>query len=199
MRARYGFTVDPLPNAVRRPATTTAPPGRDRLLFVGNLTYEPNVDAVRTLVDDVLPAVRAEVRDATVAVVGAHDERLEALASRPGVQLTGAVPDVAPWYDDADVVVVPLHRGAGTRLKVLEAFAHRRPVVATPAAVAGLAVLDGRSVHLGATADELAAHVVHLLRAPHVAASTVDEAEAVLAAHYVLEVVAPRARRLLIG
>jgi glycosyltransferase involved in cell wall biosynthesis len=198
MQHRYGFAVDPLPNAVR-PASATAPPGRNRLLYVGNLTYTPNVDAVRELVLDVLPAVRAHVPDAMVDVVGAHDERLTELAGHDGVHLTGAVPDVAPWYAGADVVVVPLRHGAGTRIKVLEAFAHRRPVVATPAAVAGLAVQDGRSVHLGTTAEELAAHAAHLLRSPAAARQTVGEAEAVLSEHYLLDVVAPMARRLLIG
>ena len=115
------------------------------------------------------------------------------------MRFAGAVEDLAPWYAGADVVVVPLREGAGTRIKVLEAFAHRRPVVATPAAVAGLAVVDGRSVHLGTTAGELAAHTARLLTDPDEARRTVDEAEAVLAANYLLDVVAPRARRLLLG
>jgi glycosyltransferase involved in cell wall biosynthesis len=199
MSSRYGFAVDTLPNAVDRPATVTDPPGRDRLLYVGNLTYGPNVDAVRDLVAGVLPAVRTEVPDATVDIVGAYDDRLADLAVDDGVHLAGAVADLTPWYAGADVVVVPLREGAGTRIKVLEAFAHRRPVVATPAAVAGLDVIDGRSVHLGASPEELAAHAVRLLRHPDDARRTVDEAEAVLAEHYLLDVVVPRARRLLLG
>ena len=63
----------------------------------------------------------------------------------------------------------------------------------------GLAVQDGRSVHLGTTAEELAAHAAHLLRSPDAARQTVDEAEAVLSEHYLLDVVAPMARRLLFG
>lgn len=200
MRARLGFDVETLPNAVRPvPGPTSAPPGRDRLLYVGNLTYRPNVDAVRALADRVLPAVRRERPRATVDVVGRYDDRLADLAERDAVHLTGAVDDLTPWYSGADVVVVPLPDGAGTRIKVLEAFAHRRPVVATPAAVAGLDVVDGRSVHLGANAPELAARAVHLLRSPDAAQRTVHAAQAVLDEHYRLDVVAPRARRLLIG
>jgi len=199
MSERYGFAVDTLPNAVRRPASVAEPPGRARLLYVGNLTYGPNIDALRDLATDVLPRVQATVPYATVDVVGAHDSRLADLAGREGVHLAGAVPDVTPWYAGADLVVVPLREGAGTRIKVLEAFAHRRPVVATPAAVAGLEVIDGRSVHLGASAAELAAHTVRLLSVPDEARRTVDEAEAVLAEHYLLDVVVPRARRLLTG
>jgi glycosyltransferase involved in cell wall biosynthesis len=199
MTERYGFTVHTLPNAVRPPASVSEPPARHRLLYVGNLTYAPNVDAVRDLVHDVLPRVRAAVPDATVDLVGAHDERLAELAGRDGVHLAGAVPDLAPWYARADLVVVPLRDGAGTRIKVLEAFAHRRPVVATPAAVSGLEVVDGESVHLGTTPAELTAHAVRLFGDPAEARRTVDRAEAVVAEHYLLDVVVPRARRLLIG
>lgn len=199
MAARHGFTVDPLPNAVSRPATVTDPPGRSRILYVGNLTYAPNVDAVRALVLDVLPVVREQVPTATVDVVGAYDARLADLGAYAGVRLVGPVGDITPWYAGADLVVIPLPRGAGTRIKVLEAFAHRRPVVATPAAVSGLEVVDGRSVHLGVTATELAAHATRILGAPDEARRTVDDADAVLAEHYLLDVVVPRARRLLVG
>jgi glycosyltransferase involved in cell wall biosynthesis len=199
MSERYGFAVDTVPNAVVRPTNYAEAPGRDRLLYVGNLTYAPNVDAVRDLVTEVLPALRARVPGATVDVVGAHDARLADLAGRDGVHLVGAVTDLDPWYAGADVVVVPLREGAGTRIKVLEAFAHHRPVVATPSAVAGLDVVDGRSVHLATTTAGLAAHTARLLRDPDEARRTVDEAEAVLTEHYLLDVVVPRARRLLLG
>ncbi len=199
MSDRYDVAVATLPNAVVRPSTVPEPPGRDRLLFVGNLTYPPNIAAARELVLEVVPAVRPSIPDVTVDVVGAHDARLADLADRDGVHLAGAVTDLAPWYAGADVVVVPIREGAGTRIKVLEAFAHRRPVVATPAAVAGLQVEDGRSVHLGQSPDALAAHAARLLRTPDEVRRTVDEASTVLAEHYLLDVVAPRARHLLIG
>ncbi len=199
MTERYGIAVATLPNAVRPPTHVTQPPERDRLLFVGNLTYAPNVDAARDLVVEVLPRLRAHVRGAGVDLVGVYDRRLVDLADHDGVHLAGPVRDVAPWYAGADVVVVPLREGAGTRIKVLEAFAHRRPVVATPAAVAGLAVHDGRSVHLGETPAALAAQAARLVRAPAESRRTVDAASAVLSEHYLLDVVAPLARQLLIG
>jgi hypothetical protein len=65
--------------------------------------------------------------------------------------------------------------------------------------VAGLDVVDGISVHLGDSPVALADHAVRLLRDPARSRRTVDEAEAVLAEHYLLDVVVPRARRLLTG
>jgi glycosyltransferase involved in cell wall biosynthesis len=166
---------------------------------VGNLTYGPNVDAARVLADDVLPALRALVPGATLDVVGHHDDRLADLSGRPGVRLTGRVPDVAPYYAGADVVVAPLREGAGTRIKLLEAFAHERPVVATHAAVAGLAVRDRESVLLGGDLAELAALTASVLTEPARARRLVTEAARIVREHYVLEVVAPQVRRVVFG
>jgi len=197
---RYGLgTVAVLPNAVRPPTRVTAPPGDARLLFVGNLTYQPNVDAARELVEQVLPGVRVRVPEATVALVGPHDDRLAPLVAHDGVHVAGPVPDVTPWYATSDVVVVPLRAGAGTRIKVLEAFAHQRPVVGTPAAFAGLAVREGTSVLVGDDATTLTAHVVTLLRDPTRARALVAEASVVVREHYLLDVVAADARRLVFG
>ena len=85
---------------------------------------------------------------AEVTIVGdtGGEPEVVRLGARPGVRLAGFVPDVASYYRAADVVVVPLEAGAGTRIKLLEAFAHGVPVVASPAAVSGLAACHG--VHL---------------------------------------------------
>ena len=169
------------------------------MLFVGNLTYAPNVDAVRVLVDGVLPALRERMPEATLDVVGGYDDRLIDVARRPGVRLTGHVPDLAPYYAGADVVVVPLRVGSGTRIKVLEAFAYQRPVVATRTAVSGLAVRDGVSVLLAETPGELAACTVEVLRGSARARGLVAEASRVVREHYVLDVVAPVVRRIVLG
>ena len=92
-----------------------------------------------------------------------------------------------------------MREGAGTRIKVLEAFAHERPVVATPAAVAGLEVRDGVSVLLGDDAAALARHAARLLRDPTQARRLVAGASVVVHDHYLLDVVAPPARRLIFG
>ncbi len=200
MTARYGLpAVATLPNAVRPPPTVPPAPGRARVLFVGNLTYAPNIAAVRELVERVLPHLRREAPGATVDIVGAYDDRLADLGGHAGVRFTGRVPEVAPYYAGADVVVVPLREGAGTRIKVLEAFAHERPVVATPAAVAGLEVRDGVTVLLGDDPAQLARHAARLLRDPVRAGELADAASVLVHDHYVLDVVAPLARRLIFG
>lgn len=187
--ARYGLrSVVVLPNSIRPPARTSSPPGEQRLLFVGNLTYAPNREAAQLLAHKILPLVREAHPDATVDLVGPHDG---SIAPSPHVRVAGRVADLGPWYDGADVVVAPLLRGGGTRIKLLEAFAHRRPVVATAAAVSGLAVRDGREVALGASERELAGQVGKLLAEPWRAAAMVEAAAGVLSARYLQGVVAP--------
>lgn len=198
--ARFGLAaVAVLPNAARAPRRPHGPrPGHDRLLYVGNLTYAPNVEAASCLAHDVLPRVRRARPRATVALVGDADARVRALAG-DGVEVVGRVDDLDPWYAGADAVVVPLRHGSGTRIKVLEAFAHRRPVVASPTALAGLGVAHGREVLVGATPADLAAAVVGLLGDDARADGLVAAAGALHRDRYDPAAVAPVIRRVALG
>lgn len=188
---RHGLEVVHLPNAVDVPARTARPARPSgSLLFVGNLTYAPNVEAARTLVHDVLPALQSPAR---VALVGPHDGRVGELAGAR-VDVTGFVPDLEDVYAAADVVVVPLRTGAGTRLKLLEAFAHRVPVVATPVAAAGLECEAGRHLLVAEDAAGLAAAVERLLAGETVAQRLVDAAYDLVRLRYSTDVVLPAIR-----
>jgi len=109
------------------------------------------------------------------------------------------VEDLDPFYDRADIVVAPLIHGGGTRIKVLEAFAHRRPLVATRLAVAGLAVRDGHDVLLGDSPPELALALTSLLDNPSLGGRIADNAARTVATHYVQNVVAPLICELVSG
>lgn len=183
-----------IPNCVAQAASVGPPPRRDRLLFVGNLTYEPNRIAARILAEEILPLVRSRCPDATLDLVGPCDDRLLELSHRPGVRISGWVDDVSPHYAEADVVVAPLRQGAGTRIKILEAFAHQRPVVATPTAVAGLAVRPGRDALIAEAPQDLAAAVVRLLRDRSLGAALVESATDLWIARYTPAVVGPIVR-----
>jgi glycosyltransferase involved in cell wall biosynthesis len=195
MTARYGLRkVVTIPNAVHPPAgPPTQPPGQDRLLFVANFTYEPNLTAAAWLLDDVLPLVRAAHPQVTLELVGRHDGRL---APGPGVLVRGFVDDLEPHYHASDIAIAPLLHGSGTRVKVLEAFAYGRPVAATTVAIAGLAVADGREVLIGDSPAELARAIVTLLEDRGLAARIAMQARRTLDARYVHNVVAPLIRDL---
>ena len=109
------------------------------LVFAGAMDYAPNVDAVRWFAHEVWPAIRRERADARFVIVGARPGAgVRALGGVPGVQVTGAVPDVRPYLAHAHAAVASLRIARGIQNKVLEALAMGLPVIATPAAMEGL-------------------------------------------------------------
>jgi glycosyltransferase involved in cell wall biosynthesis len=132
------------------------------LLLAGTLSYTPNADAAHYLVTDILPRIRERVPTAQVRLAGRYDGRAEGLRGED-VTLTGYVRDIGAELAQADVVVAPIRFGGGTRIKVLEAFAHRIPVVSTSLGCEGLEVIDGRHVLVSDDPDGFAAHCVRLL------------------------------------
>lgn len=168
-RALAAPRVRVVPNGVDTAAfaRSTAPPVPGRIVFGGNLGYFPNVDAARWLVDDILPAVRATVPEATVHLVGARPSAaVRALATRPGVTLHADAPAMAPEIASGSVTIIPMRSGSGLQNKVLEAMAVGTPVVTTPQVASALAARDGEHLLLGADATALAAAASTVLRDP---------------------------------
>jgi glycosyltransferase involved in cell wall biosynthesis len=166
---------------------------------VGNITYEPNRVAARLLATEVLPALRELRPTATFELVGPHAGALDDVRGLEHIRVTGFVADVTPHYQHADVVVIPLRHGSGTRIKVLEAIAHRRPVVATSAAVNGLDLQHGREVLVAESTSDLARTVDNVLGDPAHAASLVERAIEVVRAKYTLDAVGPTLRAAVFG
>lgn len=87
-----------------------------------------------------------------------------ALAGEPEVTVTGPVADVTPWYESAHAVIVPVRAGGGTRIKILEALAHRRPVVSTTVGAEGLGATPGRHLLVADSPVDFAAECDRLMR-----------------------------------
>ncbi len=144
-------------------------PGRDdpedgRIVFTGLLTYRPNLDAARHLVDEILPRIHARHPNATLTIVGGgRPSDLDALR-RPGVTVTGWVTDVRPHLRRASVVVAPLRIGSGTRLKVVEGLAMAKPMVSTTVGCEGIDVHSGEHLLVADAPDDFADAVALLLR-----------------------------------
>jgi glycosyltransferase involved in cell wall biosynthesis len=160
-----GGVVGVVPNGALPPMGATAGPGRsDEVLFVGNLEYEPNVDAVRHFAHDVLPLIRQR-RPSTRFVVAGRNPRPEVAAMHDGdgcvVEDTPA--DLGPLYSAAGVVVVPVRMGSGTRIKVIEAMLHGKAVVTTPVGREGLDARPGIDLVEAATTVDFADACITLL------------------------------------
>ncbi len=128
-------------------AGPTRPPAAGTVAFVGSLSFPPNVEAMTRFVGRIWPHVRAGGPERRLLIVGrAPVPAVRELARVPGVAVHADVADVRPFLSEAAVVVVPTHLGGGVKNKVLEACAMRRPVVASPRALAGLTARRGQDV-----------------------------------------------------
>jgi sugar transferase (PEP-CTERM/EpsH1 system associated) len=137
------------------------------LAFVGALDYLPNVDAAVWFAHTVWPSVREKVPTAEFRIIGRNPTpAVKALASIPGVNLVGQVPDVRPFVASAAVVVAPLRLARGVQNKVLEAMAMAKAVVAAPAALAALRTVPGTHVLSASDPGEWTNSVCALLADP---------------------------------
>ncbi|MBP0445133.1 TIGR03087 family PEP-CTERM/XrtA system glycosyltransferase [Roseomonas sp. SSH11] len=138
------------------------------LVFTGTMDYRPNVDAVCWFADTVMPLLAGRSPAPTFHIVGANPApAVRALASRPGVQVTGAVPDIRPFIAHAAVAVAPLRIARGIQNKVLEAMAMARPVVASPEAYEGVRAVAGQDLLVAASPAEMAARIGAVLEGEH--------------------------------
>ena len=113
------------------------------LVFTGAMDYWANVDAVVWFADTVFPGVLEACPEARFYVVGSRpSEAVRELGHRPGIAVTGAVPDIRPYLKHAHGAVAPLRIARGVQNKVLEALAMAKPVLASPQAWEGIAA-DG--------------------------------------------------------
>ena len=136
-----------------------------RIVFIGSMDWRPNEDAVMHFIDTMLPSIRRDVPEASLAVVGRNPtERLRAAAQRVGALVSGTVDDVRPWMGEGAVCVVPLRAGGGTRLKIFEALAMEKAVVSTTLGAEGLALTPGREFVAADDPQEFSRAVVSLLR-----------------------------------
>jgi sugar transferase (PEP-CTERM/EpsH1 system associated) len=138
-------------NAGSRPNFKAAP----IIVFTGQMSYWPNVDAVMWFSDAVLPALREKFPGTSFYIVGAHPSaRVRALSLRPGIVVTGHVPDTRPYVGHAEVVVAPLRIGRGVQNKVLEGMAMARPVIVTSSALEGIDAIPDHHVLLARNSEE---------------------------------------------
>jgi glycosyltransferase involved in cell wall biosynthesis len=184
-------TVRFVPNAVRIPAhpRPTAPPHVPTLFFIGMLDYFPNEESLGYFGREVLPLLRQRLsRPFRLLIAGAgKSEIVDRLGEEPEVELAGTVPDVAPYYDQADVVIAPIRAGGGTRIKILEAFSYRTPVVATPLAAEGLEASHGRELMLADTPGAFAESCAALLESADLRARLAERAFEFVTARHSLE------------
>ena len=137
------------------------------LIFTGAMTYGANYEAMEFFLQDVYPLVKARQPGVTLRITGStQGVPLRRLPLDESVLLTGYVDDVRPLIWDSAVCVAPLRVGGGTRLKILEAMALGRPVVATSKGAEGLEVTHGYDILIADDPATFADCILRLLADP---------------------------------
>jgi glycosyltransferase involved in cell wall biosynthesis len=151
-------------------APPSGKPDPDAVVFFGAHNYFPNTDALRFFLAEIWPRVIAERPATRLRVVGPPPPADVQTGAHPSVVFTGFVPNLVVEVGNAAVAIAPLRIGGGTRLKVVEAMALARPLVATRIGAEGLEVEDGRDLLLADAPADFAAALLRLLNNPQEAA-----------------------------
>ncbi len=164
-----------------------------RLLFVGGLNYHPNLDSSDYLLREILPLIRARMPEVRLDIVGHELWRIVGLfPENSGVELHENVPEILPWFREADLLVVPLRYGAGIRIKILEAMAAGLPIVTTSKGCEGLQVEHGRELLVADDPETFASEVIRLLGDHALRRALAENARKFVAGHYSWETLVQR-------
>ncbi len=137
------------------------------LLFIGGMFYFAYIDGIMHFYKEAFDKIKQASPDTLFHVVGANPARkIRKLNRDKNMNVTGFIPDVKPYLQKAAVYVVPLRMAPGIQNKILEAMAMRVPVVATPAAIAGIDAVSGRDILVEEEPEKFAAAVIKLLKNP---------------------------------
>lgn len=157
------------------------------LLFHGTLDYAPNIEGLDWFMQEIMPrltnGMRAEMPKVIVAGANPSTELAQRLQSA-GIELRANPPTMLPYLEEAAVVFIPLQRGNGTRLKVLEAMAAGRAVVSTGKGADGLILKPGYDISIADQPDHFASEIARLLREPELRIEMGQHAAASIEAHY---------------
>lgn len=170
--SKVEITIIPIAVDTDEVAPVTRQPGADHILHIGTMYWPPNVDGILWFIRQVYPHIRARRPQTIFDVVGARppQEILDLSGNGTGINVTGYVPDPAPYRQQAGLMVVPLRAGGGMRVKILEALAQGLPIVSTTLGCEGIAVTHGQNILIADTPHEFAQAVLRLLDNPQLAA-----------------------------
>lgn len=170
---------------VYTPAASTRSGASRDVVLTGTMNHRRNVDAAVYFATEIFPQLALQFETLRFVVVGKDPSReVLDLGRMPGVLVTGAVPDVRPYLEAAEVVVAPFRFGSGVKHKVPIAMAMEKAIVSTRNGVQGLDVVHGRHLMIADTPADFAEHVATLLRTPELGAALGLEARRLAVERY---------------
>jgi glycosyltransferase involved in cell wall biosynthesis len=153
------------------------------LLFIGNLWWKPNLDAIKWFIHDILPLVHKKEPSVRLLVVGDGASKFSSI-SLPNVRLYEKQKDIVPFLTQANIFILPFRIGQGVRIKALMAFSCELPVVATAVGMSGMDTCAEKEYLLADTPMGFAEQIISLIRSPKQQTALVMRAKMFLQKHH---------------
>lgn len=154
--APYGIFSEDIPHP--------AQPVTSNLFFIGALDWLPNREGIKWFVKEVWPALRKKFPALTFRIAGRNmPEKFRDVLNKPGIFYDGEVEDAGRFMRENGIMVVPLFSGSGMRVKIIDAMAHHRPVIATPAAAKGIPVSHSENILIAGNSGEFISAIEKML------------------------------------
>jgi glycosyltransferase involved in cell wall biosynthesis len=187
-----------VPNGIDLQYFTYNPrPLAGRIVFSGNMSYFPNIDAAGYFVRESFQSLKKRFPEVEFWIVGADPSPLvKELARTPHVYVTGTVPDLREWIWSASVFVSPLRFGAGVKNKILETMALGSPIVATSRSLTGTPLISGVHAWIADKPSETYEAVATLMNDRSLAKSLSLAARAEVEDHYTWSTVAAKFEKI---
>jgi glycosyltransferase involved in cell wall biosynthesis len=178
----------PAPEASR----ITPPPGDNttvKALFIGDLNYYPNFYGLEHFITSIWPVIAASCENLSLKIVGGNlpEQYRQAWSGIPRIELCGFVEDIDRAYGDTHFSIVPIYRGSGTHIKIMESLIRGRTLVISRFAHRGYehSLLDGESLFVAGSDAEFASRVIELVRNPELRAALADRGRAKVIEHHI--------------
>lgn len=133
------------------------------LVFVGNMGYAPNVDAVQFIVKKIMPLVWEKLPGCKLLIAGARPSQEVQDLANPLVTISGWIEDIRDAYGSARIFVAPIFLGAGQQNKIMEAMASGIPCITSSNVNMGIGAKPGETILIAEEANEYASHIFDLL------------------------------------
>lgn len=178
LKRGWPSNIEVVPNGIEINRYNLRAPDREEktILFCGVLNYEPNVDGILWFVGKVLPLIQQVEPQIKLLIVGRMPTpAIKNIANNTTIFVHADVPDVTPFYEQSSLVIAPIFVAGGTRIKILEAAACLRPVVATTIGAEGLGMTNRRQCMIEDHPEKFADACMEIINNPALAKSLIDE------------------------
>lgn len=134
------------------------------LFFLGSMNWQPNVEAVKWLVNDIFPKIKDKIPEANLHIAGSFMNNAFPTNQEKGIVNHGFVEDSSLFMQVNGILVLPIQSGSGVRMKMLEAMSLGVPVITTPIGAKG--INDMRTICIAQSTDEFIEYTIKLLESP---------------------------------